>query len=419
MNKLKNYKQLLALLLIGLLIHSCSEDVNDTLTSESDQNFVSKKLVKDVSNNFLFKNEQNNSLKGSKATYTNKSVKELVPVKNEKSKTVFYVINYDGGGFIILSADNRTSPILAYSETNNFSLDEESYPSGLVKWLTQTKKGIESVREKKTIQTKSQQLAWKRLNSQNKLHPDDLFGGEDELNCEDDYEEIGPLLSTKWHQRCGFNDLMPELNCSNNLPCGRAYAGCVPIAIAQVMKFHEFPTTYNWDNMPNNYGTTTTSQLIGDIHSAITTTISGVDFPAVSYDCDGTGVSHDYNIANVFTNGFSYATANRGDYNKETVKQYLRWNKPVILSGGRDAGWWIFNAYTDGHMWVCDGFRRYFIWSEDCSTGSGYLFLHMNWGWGDNLINGWYGFNDFSPGDFTFNYDVKMIYNISSYNMTP
>ena len=62
MNKLKNYKQLLALLLIGLLIHSCSEDVNDTLTSESDQNFVSKKLVKDVSNNFLFKNEQNNSL---------------------------------------------------------------------------------------------------------------------------------------------------------------------------------------------------------------------------------------------------------------------------------------------------------------------------------------------------------------------
>ena len=43
----------------------------------------------------------------------------------------------------------------------------------------------------------------------------------------------------------------------------------------------------------------------------------------------------------------------------------------------------------------------------------------MNWGWGDNLINGWYGFNDFSPGDFTFNYDVKMIYNISSYNMTP
>ena len=63
MNKLKNYRRLLALLLIGLLIYSCSEDVNDTLTSESDQNFISEKFVKDVSNNFLFKNEKYNSLK--------------------------------------------------------------------------------------------------------------------------------------------------------------------------------------------------------------------------------------------------------------------------------------------------------------------------------------------------------------------
>ena len=90
MNKLKNYRRLLALLLIGLLIYSCSEDVNDTLTSESDQNFISEKFVKDVSNNFLFKNEQDNSLKKLKVTYTNKSVKELVPIKNEKSETVFY-----------------------------------------------------------------------------------------------------------------------------------------------------------------------------------------------------------------------------------------------------------------------------------------------------------------------------------------
>ena len=201
MNKLKNYRRLLALLLIGFLIHSCSEDVNDTLISESDQNFVSEKFVKDVSNNFLFKNEQNNSLNNSKVTYINKSVKELVPIKNEKSETVFYIINYNGGGFVMLAADNRTLPILAYSETNNFSLDEESYPSGLVKWLTDSKNGIELVREKNTIQTKSQHLAWENLNYQNKLHPDDIFGGGDEPNCEDDYEEVGPLLSTRWHQQ--------------------------------------------------------------------------------------------------------------------------------------------------------------------------------------------------------------------------
>ncbi len=40
-----------------------------------------------------------------------------------------------------------------------------------------------------------------------------------------------------------------------------------------------------------------------------------------------------------------------------------------------------------------------------------YLLFHMNWGWG-GTYNGWYNYNNFNPGDFTFNYQTGMVYNI-------
>jgi len=43
--------------------------------------------------------------------------------------------------------------------------------------------------------------------------------------------------------------------------------------------------------------------------------------------------------------------------------------------------------------------------------GWGYLYLHMNWGW-TGLHNSWYAYNNFNPGNRTYNYKVKMVYNI-------
>lgn len=116
-------------------------------------------------------------------------------------------------------------------------------------------------------------------------------------------------------------------------------------------------------------------------------------------------------ISPSFINNFGYSSATRSNYNWEVVKQQLRLNQPVILSGGRNTGWWIFNNYSDGHAWVSDGFLRFYT----CGIGSS-LYLHMNWGWGDSNsgsnLNGWYAFNNWNPGTHTFNYNREMIYNI-------
>lgn len=48
---------------------------------------------------------------------------------------------------------------------------------------------------------------------------------------------VRPMLTTKWHQQSPFSDRTP-----GNYP-----AGCVAIAVAQIMAYHEYPRDYcNW-----------------------------------------------------------------------------------------------------------------------------------------------------------------------------
>ncbi len=178
-------------------------------------------------------------------------------------------------------------------------------------------------------------------------------------------------------------------------PCGRAWTGCVATAMAQVMKHHKHPTNYNWSDMPNSYGNTYISSLMRDIGDAV----------GMKYTCDASKAYAD-DIAPALKNTFGYNSASYADYDYNTVKSELNHSRPVILTGGRKTGGWIFSQYEDGHAWVCDG---YSLTVFPC-WGS-MLTFHMNWGWG-GTYNGWYGFLNFNPGDYTFNYKRKMVYNI-------
>jgi len=335
-----------------------------------------------------------------------KKVKTVTSIPDINKLSAFYIVNYAEGGFAILSADNRLSPILAFSLTGNFPIDAIEYPSGLVSWLYTLKERVEEVRKNGEISNNALSQEWNNLISPQIAPPDNQ-------TCNDVYEQVGPLLLTTWNQGCGFNNLLKsqtEIGCTD-LPCGKALAGCVPIAMAQVMKYYQHPSTFNWSLMPNEYGSSETSRLIKAIHDVL----------PISYSCKASGVNTDYNIANKFTSNFNYSTANQGNYNYETVTNNLRANKPVILSGGRDVGWWIFHNYDDGHMWVCDGFKASTICMFD-NFGSvigavTYLYLSMNWGQSNGVANGWYAFDNFNPTiygtNYTFNYQTKMIYNIN------
>ncbi len=396
---MKKTKRPLFFILILLTIFSCSKDSeleNSNIIEQ--ENYVELTQVKEIAREIFFETKTNSiKSKGITVKSLKKTIKNINEAKNEKGKTSFYVINYIEGGFLLLSADKRTEPILGFSENGKFELNENSYPPGLKIWVKNTKKQITEIQNSNLEQSEKDKQAWKQV--QFLLASSSLSARVLPTECYDHTETItiGPLLSSTWYQTGAFNDALPYINCGGSN--FQVYAGCVPIAMAQVMKYYQYPTSYSWSSMPLTYGTTTTANLIADIHDAIHNVYS--DSPI--YECDGTGVYSSHDMGNVLKTQFNYSYASKASYNYNTVKSNLNYNRPVILSGN--------NGGPEGHMWVCDGYRQTSFYYADCTGGSFYPLFHMNWGW-NGTYDGYYSYNDFTPGTFNFNNDKTMIYNI-------
>lgn len=398
MRKLRQTKNLFYLFLLTSYLFSCSLDNEIGITNNSTQKyFVELSQVKEMIENLSF--PSNNKNLNSKVIISSKrTTKSIEEIKNVNGKTAFYVINYNEGGFILLSSDYRTPPILGFSFDNNFNVDENLFPEGLKYWVNDTKKQLLDIQNSNIVQSEAEKIAWREI--QNSLVNKISGSSNSREPIEQCYEHSdiytkGPLLSSIWEQTGGFNDALSYINCSG-YPF-QVYAGCVPIAMAQVMKYYQYPSNYNWSSMPIDYGTTTTANFIKDIHNAITTAY-GSGQPI--YNCDGTGVGSSLNMGNVLKTQFNYTSADWTNFDSNVVKNNIELNRPVILSG--DDGQY-------GHMWVCDGYRITTYYFADC-TGVGYFHFYMNWGWGPGY-NGWYS-NTLNSLNIQYNNNKKMIHNI-------
>lgn len=391
-------------ILILLAIFSCSKEGELENSNINEQkNFIELSKANEIASGIFFKTKTNSiASKGTILESSKRTIETINNVKNEEGKISFYIINYDEGGFIILSADKRTQPILGYSENGKFVFDENSYPPGLKFWIKDTKNQITDIQNSNIEQSEKDKLAWELVQYAIANPSSSIFAREPPPEeCYNHTEEyiVGPLLNTLWYQGGGFNDALPTILCFGiNV---NAAAGCVPIAMAQVMKYYQYPTSYNWALMPLTSGTTTTANFIADIWDAIGNVYSG--WP--SYDCDGTGVGTTLNMGNVLTTQFNYSSAVSANYDYNTVKSNLNYNKPVILSGN--------NGSPIGHMWVCDGYRETSYYFADCTGGTFYPLFHMNWGWWNGEYNGYFAYNNFNPNNTNYNTAKKMIYSIT------
>ena len=113
-----------------------------------------------------------------------------------------------GGGFAVIANDDACEPVLGYTLEGT----ADGLPCGLEWWLEATDKALERGRTARSNMRK--------LIADKGLAP-----------------ATGPLLKSKWSQGEPFNRLCPAL------PSGRHYpAGCVAVAMAQVMRHHRWPT---------------------------------------------------------------------------------------------------------------------------------------------------------------------------------
>ena len=364
-------------------ILSCQDHEEIKIDQYQGQNLISSETAEMVALKF----DSQGSDKGGKHKGVNKKIKEKKKFHSMNGNESFYVFNFEEGGYCIVSADNRMYPILAYSKNNYFNTDADNFPPNLELWIKSVYKSVDKLVNTNAQRHRISEKLWESYTN-DLLYKEPVGGG-----CEE-YDILkGPLLTTVWHQSCTFNDLLPILSCA---PCGFALTGCVPTAMAQIMKYHGHPTSYNWSNMPDAIGTSDTQTLMKDIFDDVIDT----------YNCSATSVytSSLSNVVSSFENDYNYdSSVTLSNYDRYDVVDEIIGNRPVFMTGSGSLG---------GHAWVIDGYRQTMICVD--GYGFGYLKFHMNWGWKTTVINynGWFNYNDFSPGIYTFNNDNKMIVGI-------
>ena len=293
----------------------------------------------------------------------------------------FYVFNRTSeGGFIIIAGDDAVTPVLAYSYTGKFEV--ENMPSSLRDWMGYYRAQINWAKEQDIVPSRSITALWDQL--QRGTFSDDTEG------------EV--LLSTAlWNQDAPYNKLCPNID--NVI----APTGCVATALAITMKYNRWPdqgsgatctyTTrtyqrtlsvtydkvYAWDDMPDVYlegsYTATQANAVGRLmyHCGVLSQMNYTPQESGAYTPIAARGMVDY-----MKYDKSLAVLEREWYTNdewdEILKNELNAGRLVIYGGS--------NAKQEGHQFVFDGYRadRY----------------HVNWGWG-GMANGYYLLSTLEP----------------------
>ncbi len=358
--------------------------------------FVNEDLAKTVAENFMRKT--NPSLKSTK-NY------KLKKIKDEMGEELIYVINFDEGGFVLMPADNRIEPILAFSENNYFETENVEQMNGVGLWVSDTKDGIKELKKLKVPQSEEMKELWLKHLAHFNLKDE---GDPPDDPCIDSTRTVGPYITNYWCQNNDYNSDCPteawvenEYSCSADFSdptlylSGRAYAGCVAVAMGMIMSYHEYPTSYSWSQMPQDnpnypdfdiYGNSVVAGLFTDIGDAVD----------MRYMCTASRAD-DVDAVSAFKNDFGYSTtATLSDFYYTTTKQELDADRPVYLSGQKS---------NNAHAWVCDGYQIIYT----CLGSTQYLSekLHMRFGNFGHENDGYYYSNNINGY-----YSIKMIYGI-------
>ena len=304
--------------------------------------------------------------------------KKLAPRKGKTTQDTdaYYVFNRENDeGFIIVSGDDKTIPVLGYCDKGSF--DYQKIPENMKNWLLRYENQITAIQ-------KNPRLAISMANV--KKHP-----------------SVPTLMSTLWDQSAPYNN-----KCPIYFDMGRSVTGCVATAMAQIMYYHRDKSTDKTLEEIPAYDTSSSHATYGKLHVEGIPKGSKIDWdnmlgyyegyePVVNQNAVanlmlycGVSVKMDYNpngsgaasayVAEALPKYFGYKSTTKyereDDYSleqwDELIYNELANRRPVYLAGG-------------GHAFVCDGY-------------DGIHYYHINWGWGGRY-DGHFLLTNLSPGD--------------------
>ena len=307
----------------------------------------------------------------------------------------FYIFNaVNGNGFVIVSANDNTIPILGYSMDKSFQI--ENMPPNLKDWLNGYEQQI-------------QRADMFRCSDETRNEWGRLLAGEP-LPVKST-TNVTPLLTTHWDQGWPYNLSCPyDYDAEDN-----TLTGCVATAMAQVLKYWEYPQigvgshTYTdpiygtqsvnfetgiaWNEMLNDYSTSSSYTLMQASAISSLMYMCGVSVDMI-YGVYGSGISNFINeygllplpcpetaLKTFFNYSDNLEGISKSDFTSaqwiSILKNELDSNR-VILYTGHDAN------NTSAHAFVCDGY----------SNNNNF---HFNWGW-SGYCDGYYSINNLVPG---------------------
>ena len=299
--------------------------------------------------------------------------KATLTLTTESQEPIFVFNTTDGKGFVIVSGDERTEEILGYAEEGRF--DERRLSETMRTWLKNYISQIDGLR-KGQLKTSPMQVTFHKV--VNKLVTSSWDQGE-ASESGDAYNQQCPTIS--------------KIHCMT---------GCVATAMAQVMRYHQWPEGYttdipgfksnddlgnlpklskvkfDWKNMVDRYDE-------GQTNSQCNAVAQLMKYCGYSIKMDyGTDASSAYtnDVAMALRTYFGYDInaryVKRTDYSVEgwdnLIYKEISNGRPVVYSGSNPGG---------GHAFVCDGY-----------DGKG--FYHINWGWG-GYCNGFFKLSILNP----------------------
>jgi PKD repeat protein len=332
----------------------------------------------------------------------------LAYTESASGQPVYYVFNVNtSDGFVIVSAEDATHPVLGYSAKGQYVIPAKG--TNIEFWMRAKKNQILSIRSKGYTASPAIADEWNSYMHNQKprtLHAQTPV--------------VLPLCQTTWDQPYPYNAMCP----------GGSVTGCVATAMAQIMKYWDYPahglnsSCYN-DSPPNytdSWGTLcayydTTNYPWSSMPNSVTSLNNGV--AELIYDC---GVSVDMNYT-PSGSGAYVITADNPICAQASYVNYFGYNPSTIAGVYRTAyatSTWISMIENElnnqrpvqyagadviygGHTWVCDGY--------DAIND-----FHMNWGW-SGTDDGYYNIDSLTPSPYDFSVDEELLYGIEPPNL--
>ncbi len=356
--------------------------------------------------------------------------KRVETFKDAGGVPLYYVIDLVPQGFVIVAADDLIEPIIGFAPGGRFDPSSDNPLGALVSHDLPDR--MAKVRGMAAAKAQGPHLAAKNKWAKLK-HGAEGVPGEGGPGVEGGPPppipsagvRVAPLTQTLWGQETVNGDA-----CYNfyTPPYWDGYeanypSGCVATAMAQLMKFWQYPVTgvgtasfeitvggwpqlrslrgggngtggaYDWSNMANSPSTLTHRQAVGALcHDA------GV---AVNMDyAYVVSTSDTLDAASALVATFKYSNAVKGYNSSDTIGTGLT----GMLNPNLDAGCPVLLGIIGtpgGHAVVCDGYGY---------SGTT-LYHHLNLGWsGSNTA--WYSLPTIDTSSVTFTSVYKAVYNV-------